>query len=272
MPELPEVETTIKHLRDAWLGKVITDVVVLNGGERQINLPVDELRKRLLGFELQNLERVGKWMLFRFATTETSQDVVGHLRMSGSYKVESAILSHPHARLAFKINTNEYINYIDQRRFGTWHLVNNYRDYLNLRNIGIDALSKDLSQSYLFGKIQQTARPIYTTLLDQKVIAGLGNIYVNEVLNRTKIHPLTPSKNIPGEKVAELVREIPLLLNQALELKGTTLKDNLYNTPEGKTGKFADLLQVYGKYKSNNVKRIQIGGRSVFFTDEQILY
>lgn len=272
MPELPEVETTVRNLRSAWLGKTITDVIVLNGGERQFNLPIDELRKRVLGFKLENLERVGKWMLFDFIQGNISQNAVGHLRMSGSYKVASNVLSHPHVRFAFQTNDNDYINYIDQRRFGTWHLVESYSDYLKQRNIGIDALSEELTAEYLFSKTQQSSRPIYTTLLDQRTIAGLGNIYVNELLSRTRIHPLSPSKNIPFAKVLELTTEIPVLLNKALELKGTTLKDNLYNTPEGKIGKFADLLQVYGKHKDIGVQRIQINGRSVFFTSDQILY
>jgi formamidopyrimidine-DNA glycosylase len=274
MPELPEVETTIRYLRNHWLNKAINDIVVTNGGERQINYQLSEVKEKLVGLKLSDLERHGKWMIFTFGNNVASQDVVGHLRMSGSYQVSDRLAkTNPHLRFGFKLENGTYINYLDQRRFGTWQLINGgHKKYLIDRNLGIDALSPNLSADYLTEKLAKTSRSIYYALLDQTVIAGLGNIYVNELLNITRIHPLTPSKNLPTIKVIELVNEIPALLNRAIDLKGTTLVDNLYNTPNGKTGEFARLLRVYGKHKTPNVQVIKIGGRSVFFTSEQTLY
>jgi formamidopyrimidine-DNA glycosylase len=156
------------------------------------------------------------------------------------------------------------INYLDLRRFGTFHLVEDFSHYPSLQKLGPDALRDDLPVEELFKKLTKVKKGIYQLLLDQTFIAGLGNIYVNEILHAVQVHPLTPAENVTREKFAEIISEMQRILALALTLKGTTLIDNLYQDPEGKAGEFAKLLKVYGKHKNPKIEVLKIGGRSVF--------
>lgn len=271
MPELPEVEITVRHLREHWLGRTIREVVVTETGASQINLPVRSLKESLENASLVSLTRYGKWMLFNFQNGN-STNVVGHLRMSGSYLISDTSNTHPHKRLEFILDNGKFITYIDQRRFGTWHLVDDTSQYLNAKNLGPDALSDDFNAEYLLDRLKNSLKPIYSSLLDQSVVAGLGNIYVNEALAASYIHPFSKSNKVPYEVLTILVENTKKLLRLSLEMKGTTLLDNLYNTPEGKSGEFAQMLKVYGHKKDVEVTVTKIGGRSVFYKSNQVLF
>ncbi len=275
MPELPEVETTIRHLRPSLTDRVIKSTTVSNKGESTFNIPLSEVQKKLEGQTLFSLDRRGKWMLFQFMPQTESIDmidmsqyvrVVGHLRMSGRYKIADEVTDHPHNRFQLHLDNGKVINYIDQRRFGTFHFVENFADHTGLATLGPDALSPEFNENYLATKLANLKKPIYSALLDQTVVAGLGNIYVNEILHASGIHPLIASKNIVSDigQCRLIVNNTRRILTLALEFEGTTLLDNLYQDPEGKTGEFAKLLRVYGKKKDPDIQVLKIGGRSVF--------
>lgn len=262
MPELPEVETTIRYLRDNLINKVVTNFWVSNGGERQLNAEVLKYQQLLLNNSLQQLNRHGKWMLFQFDQTQ----IIGHLRMSGRYKIATNVIDHPHNRFQLQFSDGTILNYLDQRRFGTFHIA----ESLDMsEKLGPDAL--EITTADLFTRLQKTKKPIYSALLDQAIIAGLGNIYVNESLHISGIHPLTPANKLSGSQVEALLDNTKQLLETAIKFKGTTLIDNLYQDPEGKNGEFAKLLQVYGKKKDPHIQVFKIGGRSVFVHDTTIL-
>lgn len=260
MPELPEVETTIRHLKPLLLDRMIEQIVITPRGERHFNKPVAEVRAALEGATLRDLTRVGKWMLFDFDRTK----VVGHLRMSGRYTVSRE--TNPSLHLGFNIilDNGDNVGYLDQRRFGTFHLVDEFAAYPYLSLLGPDALSPAFNVEYLAKRLTKVKRNIYQALLDQTIVAGLGNIYVNETLNLAEIHPLTPANKLNHEQIANIVMHAKEILNLALTLKGTTLADNLYQDIEGRRGKFHKMLKVYGKHKHPDIEVLKIGGRSAF--------
>lgn len=263
MPELPEVETTIRYLKQELLDDVVEDIRTTTLGKSHFNLPFEEVKERLKKKKLTELSRVGKWMLFEFEDTK----VVAHLRMSGRYLVADTPLEHAHNRFQLLFST-KVANYIDLRRFGTFHFVDSFENHSGLKSLGPDALGETFHVQHLFNALQKTKKPIYTALLDQNIVAGLGNIYVNEVLNAVSVHPLTISNTVSREKAAQIVVEAKRILNLALDFKGTTLIDNLYQDPEGNSGGFAKMLKVYGKKKDPNINVIKVGGRSVFYRKE----
>lgn len=260
MPELPEVEITIRYLKPAILNEVITNITATNKGESTFNIPFDDVKKRIVGNKVTDIGRHGKWMLFEF----NNGKAIGHLRMSGRYKIEDKVLDIPHNRFQFHLQNGKVINYIDQRRFGTFHFVDGFESYPGLKKLGPDILIGEVTVEYLLNRLKTVKKPIYSALLDQSIIAGLGNIYVNEVLHACGIHPLTPANKLAKKDIQNVLGHSKSILEKALELKGTTLIDNLYQDPEGKTGQFAKMLQVYGKKKDPNVQVLKIGGRSVF--------
>ncbi len=269
MPELPEVETTIRSLRPHLQGAGVVDIGITQKGHSHFNLNEEELRQRIIGQTFISLERIGKWMLFDLGSSKA----IAHLRMSGRYLTCESVIEHPHLRYWFHVEnskegTSMIINYLDQRRFGTFHIVNNFEDYPTLPKLGPDALSPGFSSQYLQKRLTNTQKPIYSALLDQTVVAGLGNIYVNEALNSSNLHPLVPAAQVSRETLDTLVERVKHILNTALEFKGTTLIDNLYQDPEGNTGEFSKLLNVYGKKKSEDIVVLKIGGRSVFVRKE----
>lgn len=260
MPELPEVETTIRYLRPAVLNEVIRDITVSNKGESTFNIPFSEVRKNLIGNMITGISRHGKWMLFEF----NNGKAIGHLRMSGRYKIADKVIDLPHNRFQLHLQNGKVINYIDQRRFGTFHFVTDFTSYPGLTRLGPDIFTGEVTAEYLHSKLAKTKKPIYSALLDQTIVAGLGNIYVNEVLHACGIHPLSPGNKLSLADTQHILEHSKRILTKALELKGTTLIDKLYQDPEGKTGQFAKLLQVYGKKKDPNIRMLRIGGRSVF--------
>jgi formamidopyrimidine-DNA glycosylase len=260
MPELPEVETTIRYLRNYTLNQVVKKLTVTNHGETAFNVPLEEMQKRIEGQPFTAINRIGKWMLFEFGDTK----IIGHLRMSGRYKVTDKVIEVPHNRIQFHLKNGKIVNYIDQRRFGTFHLVEDFELHSGLKQLGPDVLSKPFTADYLYERLQKIKKPIYSALMDQNVIAGLGNIYVNEVLHACSIHPLQPANTISLAQCAEIVTNTVQILAMALKMKGTTLVDNLYQDPDGKKGTFYRRLQVYGKKNDSNVTVLKISGRSAF--------
>jgi formamidopyrimidine-DNA glycosylase len=276
MPELPEVETTLRYLKPYILEQAIAEFSAPPTSARQFNLPIADMQSKLVGARFTDANRIGKWMLFTLEpakpdnagdaeqNTSTPFHLISHLRMSGRFKVERERLDHPHLRFHLTLADGTVLNFLDQRRFGTLHYVASLNEHKGVSALGPDALSAEFTPEYLYSRLQKTRKPIYTALLDQTIVAGLGNIYVNEALHAAAVHPLLPANEITPAQAAALVSEAQRILALALKFKGTTLIDNLYQDPEGKTGDFAKMLQVYGKKKDPDVKVLRINGRSVF--------
>ncbi len=259
MPELPEVQTVVNDLSAIIIGKEISSIEEYY--PKTLRILCDELS---YCSKVVAVERRGKYILILLANNFS---VIVHLRMTGKLiyeEMEKEPLKHERARIYF--SDKSFLRFDDVRTFGTIDCFNQSDFPQYFRNLGIEPLSDDFSYNYLQSSLKKITSPIKSYLLDQSKIAGLGNIYVCEVLYRTKIHPLTKANEIGHKKLKLLVENIKSVLSQAIECNGTTISD--YRRVDDKTGSFQNFLQVYGKEvcpKGHKVDKVKIGGRSSYF-------
>lgn len=262
MPELPEVETTVRGLARVLEGRRIARIEARRGDLRRA-LPVD-LGQRLTGAKVTGLGRRAK---YGFIETDRGDTLIFHLGMSGHWRIDpSETAKHDH----FIIETDEgrRLALNDARRFGSLDLVRT--DELSawppFKALGPEPL--DLTAPELKQRLAGRSAPIKQLLLDQGIVAGLGNIYVCEALYRAGIHPRRPAGSISLQRLNRLVPAIHAVLAEAIAAGGSTLRD--FASPDGELGYFSKSFSVYdreGKPCSCGglVKRIVQGGRSTFY-------
>ena len=266
MPELPEVETVKNTLAILVTGKKISHVDVLY--KNTIENDVDEFSNGLKGTEILSFSRVGKFIIFHLSNNLV---LVSHLRMEGKYflKDEKEALTK-HDLVAFHFDDETKLIYNDTRKFGKIKLLKeeSYMNEAPLNKVGPDPfMIKD--DYFLYEHLRKKSLPIKTTLLDQAIMSGLGNIYVDEVLFDTKIHPLTKAKDITKEEAKALLLSSRKILAKAIELGGSTIKS--YHPQEGVSGEFQINLQVYGHKDGacvrcgHHLRKIFVNGRGTTF-------
>lgn len=283
MPELPEVENVVILLNKYIRRSKITGVEVAPKGEKLLgSVSPDTLQRELIGREINQIKRIGKYIHFKL--TNPNFDLVVHLRMTGKFLFVPGATDNPismpqllfrepgtpliedpakQARIKLKLNNGE-LYFLDTRRFATFHLVSDLKSYPGISKLGPDALSPSLTANILHGRLQRQ-KPIYTTLLDQTIIAGLGNIYVCEALAQSRIHPLQPANSLSLDQIADLLQHIQIILKRAIAAKGTSFKD--FAGVEGKEGNFQQQLLVYGQKRAKiaeqifPVLKVKIAGR-----------
>ncbi|KUP05571.1 5-hydroxymethyluracil DNA glycosylase [Bacillus coahuilensis p1.1.43] len=244
MPELPEVETVRRTLKELIVGKKIIGVTV--GWPKMIKKPeqVEQFTDALVDETIIDVHRRGKFLII-----ETSHySLVSHLRMEGKYGVyEEKEELLPHTHVIFHFDDDTSLRYRDVRKFGTMHLYTIGQEYLDkpLSELGPEPFSKEFHFNYLFEKLQKTERAIKAVLLDQTIVVGLGNIYVDEVLFKAGIDPERKSKTITLQETEKLTREIVSTLTIAVEAGGSTIRS--YINSQGKVGTYQNQLFVYGR-------------------------
>jgi formamidopyrimidine-DNA glycosylase len=268
MPELPEVQTIVDTLRPKLLGRRIARVQLKR---TDILTPPDiDLPARLHRRTIMEIHRRGKRIVF---TLDTGERFYIHLGMSGRLATHSPTdPSAAHTHLVIKLATpggeprgRWELRFVDPRRFGgIWWLG---KEEAADQNMGPEPLSTCPQQ--LARRLSHTTRAIKNALLDQTVLAGLGNIYVDESLHVAGIHPLTPANKLSVEQIARLSRAIKSTLRRALRYRGSTLRD--YRDADGRAGDFQKRHRVYdregkpcGQCRSA-IERIVLGGRSTHF-------
>ena len=254
MPELPEVETTLRGIRDFVQNKVISEVVVR---EYRLRYPiVDSLPKNLVGRKIQLLERRGKYLLFacylsKKKALSAQQPNMGyllfHLGMSGSLSIQKKtdeIKKHDHVDLVF--NARTVLRYHDPRRFGAllWIEGDPYQHPL-LAKLGPEPLSDEFHAQYLYDKSRKRSVVIKNFIMNSHIVVGVGNIYANEALFLAGINPTIEAGAVSLSKYDKLVRSIKKVLAAAIKQGGTTLKD--FVGGDGKPGYFKQSLNVYGR-------------------------
>lgn len=261
MPELPEVETTIRGLRPVLEGQVLTAVDVRRPDLRR-PVPVD-LRQRLTGARVTALGRRAKYGLI---DTDRGDRLIFHLGMSGRWRIEpDAIGTHDHLVLTTDANVSVALN--DPRRFGSLDLVAIGDDGL-FAGIGPEPLGDLLTPEHLQSAFAGRRTPVKALLLDQRVVAGLGNIYVCEALHMAHIAPTRLGSTVSATEAAALVAAIRAVLLAAIDAGGSTLRD--YARPDGELGYFAKEFLVYGREGApcrcgGTVTRLVQSGRSTFW-------
>ena len=262
MPELPEVETTVRGLAKVLQGRRLTSVEARRADLRRA-LPVD-LGQRLTGARVIGLGRRAKYGLI---DTDRGDSLVFHLGMSGHWRVDpSETGKHDHFILETDEGRRVALN--DARRFGSLDLVptGELYDWPPFKALGPEPL--DLDPRDLQRRLSGRTAAIKLLLLDQRIVAGLGNIYVCEALYRAGIHPKRAGGSVSLERLMKLVPAIHAVLAEAIEVGGSSLKD--FVSPDGELGYFSKAFAVYDREGEpcacgGRVRRIVQGGRSTFY-------
>lgn len=242
MPELPEVETIKNTLKELTLNKEIESVDVLR--DKTIDGNVSTFKKQLVNTKIIGFERVGKFIIFLLTNDLV---LISHLRMEGKYFLKNKneeLVKHDLASFNFKDGTK--LIYNDTRKFGRIKLSTktNYMNEAPLKDVGPDPFMMK-NADRLVESFKNKTIPIKTALLDQTIMSGLGNIYVDEVLFETKIHPETPAKLVTKKQLENILENSKVILEKACKAGGTTIKS--YHPREGVSGNFQVDLKVYGK-------------------------
>jgi formamidopyrimidine-DNA glycosylase len=266
MPELPEVETVCRSLRPHLLGRTIRRVRVL---EPRLRVQVDERKlKSLAGKRVAGITRIAKYILIEL------EDLAWlfHLGMSGKLIcVAPSTARQKHDHIIAELDDGVELRYHDPRRFGLSLVAKKDRlyDLPQLRHVGLDPFDAALDAEYLFRVTRASERRIRDLLLDQQIIAGLGNIYANEILSLVGIKPTTRAHRLSRKRVAALAAMIPRLLSDAIRWCGTSFSD--YRDADDKSGEFQNHLRVYDREGEkcricpSVIKRVPLGNRSAFY-------
>lgn len=264
MPELPEVETTVAGLRSVLEGRALVRVEPRRADLR-FPIPVD-LRQRLTGARVTGLSRRAKYGLIE---TDRGDMMVFHLGMSGRWRIDPVEIG-AHDHLLIETDEGRLLTLNDPRRFGSVDLVraDAWTGYSPFTRMGPEPLGPDFDADRLAAALGGKATPIKAALLDQRIVAGLGNIYVCEALNMAGIAPTRAAGKISGKRLAMLVEAIRTVLAAAITAGGSTLRD--YARPDGELGYFSKQWRVYGREGEacgcgGVVLRRTMSGRSTFY-------
>jgi len=277
MPELPEVETVRRGLVPVMEGRRIVTALT-NRPDLRWPLP-DRMAERLTGRRVAGLRRRSKYIL---ADLDGDETLIIHLGMSGRMLISGAQLGqfhHAHSapekhdHVVFHMEGGARVTFNDARRFGAmdlWPTADLDRHRL-LAGIGPEPLGNGFDETYLTGRLAGRNTPVKAALLDQSLVAGLGNIYVCEVLHRTGISPLRKAGRIATARAATLVPAIRAVLEEAIEAGGSSLRD--YRQTDGELGYFQHAFRVYGREGQTcltpgcggEVRRVVQSGRSSFY-------
>jgi formamidopyrimidine-DNA glycosylase len=244
MPELPEVETIRLTLEPHVVGRRFERVQI---DDPRLVRPFEPLAvaAELEGERVAALDRRGKYLIVRF---ESGRALLIHLRMTGSLRhaPSGTLADDPHRRAVVKLDDGSDVAYRDVRRFGTWHLLEpeEVEPYLQ-RRLGREPLERGFTPRRLGERLDGRGAPLKAALLDQRTVAGLGNIYVDEALWRAKLHPLRTAGSLDADELALLTRAIREALRAGIAGQGASLRD--YSTPDGRRGRMQDSFRVYGR-------------------------
>ena len=262
MPELPEVETVRRGLEKLILGKTIQSVEVKY--PKMIQMDLDAFRQDLLGQEIRSMRRRGKYLLFYL----TDKVLISHLRMEGKYLFyPDAVPERKHAHVFFEMTDGGTLVYEDVRKFGTMELLrkDQLESYFAARKLGPEPTEADFLLEPFAAALGRSKKPIKPYLLEQILVVGLGNIYVDEALRRAQIHPARPADSLKPAEVKQLREQIIEVLQLGIEKRGSTIRT--YRNALGEDGTMQDFLQVYGKTGhpcarcGSPIEKIKLGGR-----------
>ena len=277
MPELPEVETVRRGLEPVLTGRRIARAQVRRP---DLRWPLPErMAARLTGARVERLRRRSKYIL---ADLDTGETLLIHLGMSGRVLVSGAQLGvfhhahpapHTHDHVVIDMEGGARVTYNDARRFGMMDLMatGTEEGHRLLAGLGPEPLGNAFDEPYLVARLKGRNTPVKAALLDQRLVAGLGNIYVCEVLHRTGISPLRKAGRISAARAASLVPAIRAVLTEAIAAGGSSLRD--YRQADGDLGYFQHGFRVYGRQDepcltpgcSGTIRRVVQAGRSSFY-------
>ncbi len=242
MPELPEVETVRRRLEPHVGGRTI---VAARIADPRLVCPAstDEVASALTGARIAGLGRRGKYLLVHLADGST---LVVHLRMTGNLLL-GAPASPAHVRAELDLDDGAMVTYTDQRRFGTWRVCDDadaLAAFLGAR-LGAEPLDPDFSWLTLREAFRGRRAPVKALLLDQRLVAGVGNIYADEALHLARVHPLTPGGGVTSPALHRLAGSVRAVLETGIESQGATIRD--FRTPAGGYGSMQERFRVFAR-------------------------
>ncbi len=262
MPELPEVETVKETLKKQILRKRIRSVQILYDGI--IATDINEFKKNIINQEIIDISRRGKFLIFHL----TNYYLVSHLRMEGKYflkKSSDNIIKHEH--VIFDLG-DVSLRYHDTRKFGKMYLIAIDKLYCSppLVNLGLEPWDENLTVNYLKEKMN-CHNHIKTLLLNQSIIAGIGNIYADEILFKSKINPQRLGCDLTEKDYLNIIMYTKEILSEAIKHGGTTIRS--YTSSLGVTGNYQNQLLVHTKKKcikcGSNILKIKVNGRGTYY-------
>lgn len=271
MPELPEVETVRRALLPHVAGRCVESIQCR---VPRLRTPLDSatLHACLPGQTFRDIRRFGKFLVF---ATNGPHGLLAHLGMTGAFRTALPCAPpEPYERVAIHFTDRTSLRFDDVRKFGTLaicELRNHSPCPAELAHLGPDPFSSRFSADYLRSRFHTSVRPVKNALLDQTLVAGIGNIYASESLFRAQISPVRACSRISAHRCARLVEAVRAVLTQAIQMGGTTIRD--YSSLNGNEGKFRIQLRVYGHADSpcprcgprHPVRRVVQAGRSTFY-------
>lgn len=275
MPELPEVETIRRGLAPVLTGRTLARVV-LNRGDLRFPLPKG-FAHALSGATVTRIDRLGKYLLVRL---EGDRIWLIHLGMSGRIRIaddgDDGIGIGVHDHVIVTIDDGRRLIFCDPRRFGFMDLfaADDLVRHPRLNGLGPDPLSATFSAAYLAGRLEKKAAAIKVTLMDQAVVAGMGNIYASESLFRAAIAPTRAACGLAAKEVSRLAKAIVAVFTEAIDAGGSTLRD--HRRPSGELGEFQSRFAVYGRAgepclvcgaggDAGRIQRIVQAGRATYY-------
>jgi formamidopyrimidine-DNA glycosylase len=268
MPELPEVETIRLALEPHVVGRTFERVEI---HDPRLVRPFEPLAvaAELEGERVAALERRGKYLVVRF---ESGRVLLIHLRMTGSLRHarRGELGEDAYRRAVVNLDDGSDVAYRDVRRFGTWHLLepDEVDEYLG-RRLGGEPLERTFTVKRLGERLSARRAPLKAALLDQRTVAGLGNIYVDEALWRARLHPLREAGTLDDDELRRLAKGIRESLRAGLARQGASLRD--YATPDGSRGRAQERFRVYGRAGDpcarcgTPIDKIRVGGRGTWY-------
>jgi formamidopyrimidine-DNA glycosylase len=269
MPELPEVETIRRQLAPHLEGRTFTSVEIRDF-RWTLPAPPELIAAELTGARVERLGRWGKYMIWEL---DGDRSLIVHLRMTGSLLIDAEPES-PYTRVRIELDDGHVLTYVDPRRFGTAHLMLSASardDYLRAR-LGAEPFTPDFTEEYLRAQARGRTAPIKTFLLDQRRIAGVGNIYADEALYRARVHPLRPAGSVTAAQWAELKTAIEDSLAAGIDAKGASIDD--FRHVDGARGTFQDRFLVHTRAGEpcqrcgTTISKLVVGGRGTYVCEK----
>lgn len=261
MPELPEVETIVRVLEKSLMGETIKDINLFYKPLLELNSPFP--LNVIKGARFESFDRRGKFLIFTFSN---GKSWVLHLRMEGKfhlYDKKTPFDKHTH----LWIETEKHqVHYLDTRKFSRMAVVDDLEAYFIEKNLGVEPFSNKFTAKHLYDGIHHSKRAIKSLLLDQRIVVGIGNIYADEILFASKVHPESLGNKITKQKAKELYENTKIVLEAAIKQGGTTVRS--YTSSLNVHGRFQVALNAYGQYGKPCVncgsilKKTKVSGRT----------
>lgn len=265
MPELPEVQTVLDTLETKIKNRKIIDIKILY--KPIVECAEKTFKKKLIGQHFRSFKRRGKYLLFEMDDIT----LVSHLRMEGKYFIlDDKTPLNKHDHVIFYLDNGKQLRYNDVRKFGRMELIDKDSDYRDFKQLGPEPFSKEFNKEYCREYLSNKKLPIKQVLLEQSFVAGIGNIYADEILFAIKVNPKTLAYKLTDDEIKDLIKNTRAILKKAIKAGGTTIRS--YTSSLGVTGRFQLSLNVHTMKTcpvcGKDIKKITVGGRGTYYCEK----